>query len=79
MERLGAAGTTVIHTHNVQNFSARWLQAFQHPGFLDAASEILGPDIVLHHSKLFQKPRGKGAPFPMHQGLAVFSDGAWTR
>ena len=28
MERLGANGTTFFHTHNVQNFSARWLQAF---------------------------------------------------
>ena len=72
MERLGAVGTTVTHTHNVQNFSARWLQAFQHPGFLDVASEILGPDIILHHSKLFQKPRGKGAPFPMHQDWQYF-------
>ena len=72
MDRLGAADTVVVHTHNVQNYSSRWLAAFQHPGFLDATSEILGPDIVLHHSKLFQKPQGKGAPFPMHQDWEYF-------
>ena len=72
MDRLEAANLVVVHTHNVQNYSARWLAAFQHPGFLDAASEILGPDIILHHSKLFQKPQGKGAPFPMHQDWEYF-------
>lgn len=72
MDRLGAKNTVVVHTHNVQNYSARWLGAFTHPGFLDATSEILGPDIILHHSKLFQKPQGKGAPFPMHQDWEYF-------
>jgi phytanoyl-CoA hydroxylase len=72
MDRLGAKNTTVIHTHNVQNYSARWLAALQHPGFLDAAAGILGPDIILHHTKLFQKPQGKGAPFPMHQDWEYF-------
>jgi phytanoyl-CoA hydroxylase len=72
MDRLGAQNTTIFHTHNVQSYSARWLQAFQQARFLDVASEILGPDIVLHHSKLFQKPQGKGAPFPMHQDWEYF-------
>ena len=72
MDRIGAKNTVVVHTHNVQNYSARWLAAFQHPGLLDAASAILGPDIILHHSKLFQKPQGKGAPFPMHQDWSYF-------
>ena len=26
----------------------------------------------MHHSKLFQKPQGKGAPFPMHQDWEYF-------
>ncbi len=72
MDRLGAANTVVVHTHNVQNYSARWLGALTHPGFLDATAKLLGPDIVLHHSKLFQKPQGKGAPFPMHQDWEYF-------
>jgi ectoine hydroxylase-related dioxygenase (phytanoyl-CoA dioxygenase family) len=30
------------------------------------------PDVILHHSKLFQKPAEKGAPFPMHQDWSYF-------
>lgn len=71
MERIGA-GTVVLHTHNVQQFSAAWLRALMNDRFLDVAEQILGPDIVLHHSKLFQKPPEKGAPFPMHQDWTYF-------
>ncbi|CAN5640997.1 phytanoyl-CoA dioxygenase family protein [soil metagenome] len=72
MERLGVADTVVIHTHNVQQYSAAWLRAFMHPRYLAVANEILGPDVILHHSKLFQKPAENGAPFPMHQDWEYF-------
>jgi ectoine hydroxylase-related dioxygenase (phytanoyl-CoA dioxygenase family) len=72
MERIGGPGTEVLHTHNVQQFSAVWLRAFLQPRFLAAAEAILGPDIILHHSKLFQKPPEKGSPFPMHQDWTYF-------
>lgn len=60
MERIGSAGTVVLHTHNVQQYSAVWLRAFLNPRFLDVAEAIVGPDVVLHHSKLFQKPPETG-------------------
>lgn len=72
MDKLGAAGTVVIHTHNVQMFSATWLKALVHDRFLAYAQAILGPDVILHHSKLFQKPAERGAPFPMHQDWDYF-------
>lgn len=72
MDKMGAAGSIVLHTHNVQQYSAVWNRAFLNESFLDAAEEILGPNIVLHHSKLFQKPGEKGAPFPMHQDWGYF-------
>jgi len=71
-DKLGAAGTVVLHTHNVQAYSAVWLRALLQKNLLDVAEQILGPDIVLHHSKLFQKPPEKGAPFPMHQDWSYF-------
>jgi ectoine hydroxylase-related dioxygenase (phytanoyl-CoA dioxygenase family) len=71
MERIGGE-TIVIHTHNVQQYSAAWTRALLNERFLEATSQILGPDIVLHHSKLFQKPPEKGAPFPMHQDWTYF-------
>lgn len=70
--KIAQAGDTILHTHNVQKYSRRWMDAFLHQGFLDVVEAILGPDIVLHHSKLFQKPAEAGAPFPMHQDWPYF-------
>ena len=72
VDRLNVGGTSFTHTHQVHFYSAAWLRAVQHPGFLDVAEAILGPDIVLHHTKLLQKPAEKGAPFPMHQDWSYF-------
>ena len=71
MER-SAKDTVVVHTHNVQMYSAAWLRAMLHPQFLARAQAILGPNVILHHTKLFQKPAEKGAPFPMHQDWGYF-------
>lgn len=70
--RLGASADVVWHTHEVQKWSAVWLRALLHPRLLDAATAVLGPDVILHHSKLFCKPPGIGAPFPMHQDWHYF-------
>lgn len=71
MEKIGA-DTVVLHTHNVQHYSSVWLRALLQDRFLGVAAQILGPDIVLHHTKLFQKPPERGAPFPMHQDWTYF-------
>ncbi|MBI5706593.1 MAG: phytanoyl-CoA dioxygenase family protein [Armatimonadetes bacterium] len=71
MERLGK-DTIVHHTHNVQQFSSAWLRAILDPRFLEVPKAILGEDVVLHHTKLFQKPPERGAPFPMHQDWTYF-------
>jgi hypothetical protein len=72
MDALDAAGTEVVHTHNVQQYSGVWLRALLHEPFLDACESLLGPDVVLHHTKLFLKPPGTGAPFPLHQDWSYF-------
>jgi ectoine hydroxylase-related dioxygenase (phytanoyl-CoA dioxygenase family) len=72
MKRLDGGQSQIFHTHNVQVYSARWLKALLHPKFLDVTSAILGPDVILHHTKLFQKPAEKGSPFPMHQDWTYF-------
>ncbi len=66
------ANSVVYHTHNVQSYSAIWLQALLDPNFLNVTEEILGSDIVLHHTKLFQKPPNDGAAFPIHQDWQYF-------
>ena len=72
MDELDGGESKIIHTHNVHRYSACWLRAFQDDQFLDVAEQILGPDIILHHSKLFQKPPREGAPFPIHQDWWYF-------
>lgn len=72
MERLGAADSVVLHTNNVQQYSAAWMRALYQERFLAVARELLGEDVVLHHTKLFQKPPAVGAPFPMHQDWTYF-------
>lgn len=72
MEKMEAKKLVVIHTHNVQQYSGIWTKAFMQERFLKAATDILGPDVILHHSKLFQKPSEEGAPFPMHQDWTYF-------
>jgi len=72
MDALDGGASTIIHTHNVHRYSARWLQALLDDRFLVIAQSLLGPDIVLHHTKLFQKPPSSGAPFPVHQDWSYF-------
>lgn len=72
MDKLGAADSVVFHTHNVQQYSAAWTRAFCSPEFVGALEPILGSNVILHHSKLFQKPSENGAPFPMHQDWEYF-------
>lgn len=69
----GGSRTQLFHRHNVEYFSAGL-----HALLLDdrltgvAAGIIGGPDVQLHHTKLFVKPPEKGSPFPMHQDYPFF-------
>jgi phytanoyl-CoA hydroxylase len=65
-------GSEVIHTHQVQKYSATWARMLFDARLLDIAESLLGPDIILHHSKLFLKPAGRGAAFPPHQDHSYF-------
>ena len=67
------ADSVVYHTHNVQCYSAIWLQALLNPDFLDVAEEILGSDVVLHHTKPLPKTAQSRFGISYTSGLAVFS------
>ncbi len=71
-KKIGGAKSKITHTHNVQNYSHAWLQAIQAKPLLKIAEAILGSDIILHHTKLFQKPAENGMPFTMHQDWSYF-------
>ena len=73
IDKIAPKDTSVVHTHNVQMYSSAWFRAFLQPRFLEVSQAILkSSDVILHHSKLFQKPAEKGAPFPMHQDYSYF-------
>lgn len=71
-DRLNGPGRVVLHTHNVHLYDAAWATLWWEPRFTDLGAAFLGPDLVLHHTKLFQKPAGRGAAFPMHQDWDYF-------
>lgn len=71
-DAVNGTGRTIQHTHNVQRYSAAWARLWFDEAFLDLAEAFLGPDLVLHHSKLFRKPAERGAAFPMHQDWPYF-------
>ena len=53
--------------HDLQFYSDAWTRAVTHPKLVEAVSDILGPNVELHHSTLHIKPPQSGHPFPMHQ------------
>lgn len=44
-----------------------------HQPLIKALADLMGPNVQLHHTKLFYKGTGKGIGFPMHQ------DADWMR
>ena len=72
MDEIDGGASSIIHTHNIHRYSSRWHAALCETAFLDCAESFLGPDIILHHSKLFLKPAREGSPFPIHQDWWYF-------
>lgn len=64
--------TELIHTHDVQAYSAAWTRVLVHDRFTGALADLLGPNVALHHTKAFIKPPEKGSAFPMHQDYPYF-------
>ena len=67
-----AAPKSVLHCHDVQFHSASLLGLMLDDAFTAAAASIIGPNVQLHHSKMFIKPPEVGAPFPLHQDAPYF-------
>jgi phytanoyl-CoA hydroxylase len=62
----------ILHCHDVQFYSAAFSRVIVDPRFTSIAQSIIGPNVQLHHTKMFIKPPEKGAPFPMHQDHPYF-------
>jgi phytanoyl-CoA hydroxylase len=64
--------TEILHTHDVQLYSAAWARVLVHDRFTEALADAVGPNVQLHHTKAFIKPPEKGSAFPMHQDQPYF-------
>jgi phytanoyl-CoA hydroxylase len=66
------ADTKITHCHDVQFESAAITRLLTDPRFTGLATSIIGPNVQLHHTKMFIKPPENGSPFPMHQDYHYF-------
>ncbi|HTE17875.1 MAG TPA: phytanoyl-CoA dioxygenase family protein, partial [Armatimonadota bacterium] len=62
----------LLHCHNVQYHSAAFARVITDPRLTDRVADLIGPNVQLHHTKMFIKPPERGAPFPMHQDYPYF-------
>lgn len=65
-------GFRLSHCHDVQFESAAFTRLLVHPRFTALATALVGPNVQLHHTKMFIKPPEAGAPFPLHQDYPYF-------
>ena len=58
--------------HDVQYHDAAFTRAVAHPRLVSVLTQLIGPNVQLHHTKMLVKPPEQGAPFPMHQDYPYF-------
>jgi len=66
------AGTKIEHSHDVHFRSAAFTRLMVDPRLTTLCTDIIGPNVQLHHNKMFIKPPERGSPFPMHQDYPYF-------
>lgn len=65
-------GTAIAHCHDVHFRSALVTRLLCDIRITGPAQDLIGPNVQLHHNKMFIKPPEKGSPFPMHQDYPYF-------
>lgn len=58
--------------HDLPYHDAVFARMVAHPRLVAVLTELIGPNVQLHHSKMLVKPPEQGAPFPMHQDYPYF-------
>ena len=71
-ESVKAGDTALTHCHDIHFRSAAFTRLLTDPRLTGPAQDIIGPNVQLHHNKMFIKPPEKGSPFPMHQDYPYF-------
>lgn len=58
--------------HDLQYHHAAFTRAVAHPRLVAVLTELVGPNVQLHHAKMLVKPPERGASFSMHQDYPYF-------
>ena len=58
--------------HDLHYHEAVFTRTVAHPRLVEVLTDLIGPNVQLHHSKMLVKPPEQGAPFPMHQDYPYF-------
>jgi phytanoyl-CoA hydroxylase len=58
--------------HDLQYHDAVFTRMVAQPRLVAVLTDLIGPNVQLHHSKMLVKPPEQGAPFPMHQDYPYF-------
>jgi ectoine hydroxylase-related dioxygenase (phytanoyl-CoA dioxygenase family) len=64
--------TRLEHSHDVQFRSSAFSRLLVDPRLTAVFTSLIGPNVQLHHNKMFIKPPERGSPFPMHQDYGYF-------
>lgn len=64
--------TQLLGIHDPQAYSDVWARVLFHEKLTECFSDLIGSNVQLHHTKLFQKPPEKGSGFPTHQDYPYF-------
>lgn len=66
------ADTVLAHSHDVHFKSAAFTRLLLDERITGIAQDLIGPNVQLHHNKMFIKPPERGSPFPLHQDYPYF-------
>ena len=64
--------STLTAMHDLQFYSKCWFEAVTNQKIVSIVSDLIGPEVELHHSTMHVKPPSTGHPFPMHQDWAFY-------
>jgi ectoine hydroxylase-related dioxygenase (phytanoyl-CoA dioxygenase family) len=58
--------------HDLTYHDGVFTRMVAHPRLVEVLTQLIGPNVQLHHTKMLVKPPERGAPFPMHQDHPYF-------
>ena len=58
--------------HDLTYHDGVFTRMVAHPRLVAVLTQLIGPNVQLHHTKMLVKPPEHGAPFPMHQDYPYF-------